>query len=377
MQVLEKGGLSDLFSALNRRGFSIVGPTERDGAIVLDTLERPDRLPWGRVARDGPGTCRVDDEPTGAAFSGGPGAHPWKRFLYPPAETVLAVTRDDDGIRIGPPAPVSRLALFGVRPCDVAALARLDGVLVHGPHPDERYRARRDAAFVVAVECTDPGPACFCGSMGSGPRARLGFDLALVEIATNGRHVFLARPGTELGREVLDEVGPGRADAAEIAAAEAALDAAAARTHGAVDEKTAERAVLGDTEHGAWERVAARCMSCGNCTQSCPTCFCSTMDDLADLEGTAFERVRRSESCFAPDFSYMHGGSVRGSVRARYRHWLRHKFGTWHAQFGAAGCVGCGRCIVWCPAGIDVREEVRALLAASYAAVEEDDDPNA
>ena len=377
MHVLDRGGLSELFTALTRRGFSIVGPTERDGAIVLDTLEDPNALPWGRVARDAPGRCRLETEPAGAAFAGGPGAHPWKRFLYPPAEPVLAVTKDAGGIRIGPPAPVGRLALFGVRPCDVAALHRLDGVLAHGPFPDVRYRARRDAAFVAAVECTDPAATCFCASMGTGPRARAGFDVALVELPGNGRHAFLARPGTELGREVLEEVTTARAGEEDVARGEALLDAAAARANGAVDERTAERAVLGDTEHPAWERVAERCLSCGNCTQSCPTCFCSTMDDLADLDGTSFERVRRAESCFAPDFSYMHGGSVRGSVRARYRHWLRHKFGTWHAQFGAAGCVGCGRCIVWCPAGIDVRDEVRGLLTPSRAGVEDDDAANA
>ena len=124
-------------------------------------------------------------------------------------------------------------------------------------------------------------------------------------------------------------------------------------------------AIRSQPEHPRWAEMADRCMACGNCTQVCPTCFCTSIEDKAALDGTAAERVRRWDSCFTPDFSYIHGGSVRPSVRARYRHWLTHKLGTWHDQFGTSGCVGCGRCITWCPAGIDITEEARALQAGA------------
>jgi len=117
-----------------------------------------------------------------------------------------------------------------------------------------------------------------------------------------------------------------------------------------------------------WNDVAERCLTCGNCTMACPTCFCTTVEDMTDLSGDHAERWQSWDSCFELDFSYLHGGPVRSSPRSRYRQWLTHKLGTWHDQFGSSGCVGCGRCIVWCPVGIDLTEEVAALQAEAEQA---------
>jgi Fe-S-cluster-containing hydrogenase component 2 len=114
-------------------------------------------------------------------------------------------------------------------------------------------------------------------------------------------------------------------------------------------------------EHPRWDDVASRCLACANCTMACPTCFCSTVEDTTDLTGDHAERWRSWDSCFTMDFSHVHGGSVRTSTRARYRQWLTHKLSTWHAQFGTSGCVGCGRCITWCPVAIDLTQEVAAI----------------
>ncbi len=97
----------------------------------------------------------------------------------------------------------------------------------------------------------------------------------------------------------------------------------------------------------------------------CPTCFCTDTEDVTDLTGDHAERWRRWDSCFSLDFSFVHGGTIRSSTRSRYRQWLTHKLGTWWAQFGESGCVGCGRCIAWCPVGIDLTEEVAALETAA------------
>lgn len=114
-------------------------------------------------------------------------------------------------------------------------------------------------------------------------------------------------------------------------------------------------------DHPRWDEVASRCLACTNCTLVCPTCFCSTVEDTTDLTGGVAERWQTWDSCFTMDFSYIHGGSVRKTHRARYRQWLTHKLASWIDQFGTSGCVGCGRCITWCPVGIDLTEEVRAL----------------
>jgi Fe-S-cluster-containing hydrogenase component 2 len=122
-----------------------------------------------------------------------------------------------------------------------------------------------------------------------------------------------------------------------------------------------EEAIIRGLEQPRWDDVASRCLACGNCTLVCPTCFCTTMEDWTDLSGASAERRRKWDSCFSMDFSYIYGGHIRRTVRARYRQWLTHKLATWREQFGTAGCVGCGRCIAWCPAGIDITEEARTF----------------
>ena len=114
-------------------------------------------------------------------------------------------------------------------------------------------------------------------------------------------------------------------------------------------------------EHPRWDNVAGRCLTCANCTMVCPTCFCTTVEDVTDVTGDHAERWRRWDSCFTQSFSYIHGGSVRTSAKSRYRQWMTHKLASWIDQFGSSGCVGCGRCITWCPVGIDITEEVRAI----------------
>ncbi|MFD0522040.1 4Fe-4S dicluster domain-containing protein [Paractinoplanes durhamensis] len=253
--------------------------------------------------------------------------------------------------------------MIGARPCDLAAMAVLDRVLSAGAYPEPIYTARRDGVFVVAVDCTEPAATCFCTSMGGGPAATGGFDLAMTELADADGHRFVVRAGSPAGAEVLSALcvraaGP-RAESEARAAVAAAADAI---TRSMPDESLPDL-LTGARESPHWADVADRCLTCGNCTMVCPTCFCTTTEDVADLTGEHAERWRRWDSCFDLDFSYVHGGSVRRSGESRYRQWMSHKLGNWQAQFGSSGCVGCGRCIAWCPAGIDITEEAAALSA--------------
>ena len=116
-----------------------------------------------------------------------------------------------------------------------------------------------------------------------------------------------------------------------------------------------------------WNEVAKRCLSCGNCTQVCPTCFCWDAVDHTDLLATSTFRDRVWDSCFNPQYSYVFGGSTRPTIKSRYRQWLTHKLGTWKQQYGIFGCTGCGRCITWCPVGIDLTEEIPALRKEAAA----------
>jgi ferredoxin len=354
--------LDRLFEVLRADGRSIVGPTVRDSAIVLAELSTPADLPagWG-VQLDG-GSYRLRRRGDGLRFAHSAGPQSWKQFLHPPRDKVWSATRDGTDLRFAEEEPAApRLALLGVRPCDLRAIQVLDHVLGDAG----RYASRRAAVFIVTVNCTEPGETCFCVSAGGGPGADSGFDIGLTERPDG---TFVAWAGSDAGTLVLDDLEPAPASESIAAEAEAAVVAAADRMGRFLPPLDLRELLAGRRADPQWADVAQRCLACGNCTLVCPTCFCTTTSDVTDLTGDHAERWERWESCFDLDFSYLHGGSVRKSRDSRYRQWLSHKFGTWHDQFGESGCVGCGRCIVWCPVGIDVTAELTAL--ATHAAAD-------
>jgi formate hydrogenlyase subunit 6/NADH:ubiquinone oxidoreductase subunit I len=190
---------------------------------------------------------------------------------------------------------------------------------------------------------------------------RAGADLALTELIDSDRHDFLAEAGSAAGAALLAELEPRPVEQADWAAADTAERTARAGMGRALDTQGLKERLQVSREHPHWERVAERCLTCANCTLVCPTCFCSSVEDTSDLTGQVAERWQRWDSCFTLDFSYLYGGSVRRSTKARYRQWLTHKLADWHDEFGMSGCVGCGRCIAWCPVGIDITEEAAAI----------------
>ncbi|MFI7317073.1 4Fe-4S dicluster domain-containing protein [Streptomyces venezuelae] len=361
--VLDREGLNALVVALTARGHTVVGPTVRDGAIVLAELGSADELPYGWGVELEAGHYRLRRRDDEAAFAHSAGPQSWKNFLHPQREHLWSADRSPEGtvrIRTGS-AERPRYAFLGVRPCDLRAIAIQDRVLAGGAFKDRGYEERRRGAFLIAAECTEPGATCFCVSMGSGPGADAGFDLALTEVVDATGHRFLVRVGSQAGAELLAEVPHHASDPATREAAVAAVTAAADRMGRAMPPVDLRRLMGASLDADRWDDVASRCLTCGNCTMVCPTCFCTTTEEVTDLTGDHAERWQRWDSCFDLDFSYVHGGPVRASGRSRYRQWLTHKLGTWHDQFDSSGCVGCGRCIVWCPVGIDITEEAAAL----------------
>ena len=265
---------------------------------------------------------------------------------------------------VSEPPPAERLAFIGVRACEIAAIEIQDRVLTGGVYVDPYYRARREDLFIIAVNCGTAGGTCFCVSMNTGPKATSGFDLALTELAGEPELRFLIEADSEKGRSVLAELPHRAAAREEIAAANAVVAHAAASMGREMRADDVHDLLLHNLDHPRWDEVAGRCLTCGNCTMVCPTCFCTSVEESSDLGGARTSRSQRWDSCFTMDFSYLHGGSVRSSARSRYRQWMTHKLATWWDQFGISGCVGCGRCITWCPVGIDLTEEVAAIRAS-------------
>src|SRR5271167_1910940 len=215
--------------------------------------------------------------------------------------------------------------------------------------------------FVVAVNCTEPGGLCFCASMGTGPAVGPGYDLALTERIDGDGRRYVVDVGSDDGAAVLAELSHREADQGEIDSARSDVSEAANRMGRQMPSGDLRELLVESRESPHWEEVASRCLTCGNCTMVCPTCFCTSVEDVTDLTGEHAERWMNWASCYEFDFTFVHEGSVRQSGPSRYRHWLTHKLGTWHDQFGSTGCVGCGRCIAWCPTGIDITEEMNTL----------------
>jgi ferredoxin len=361
-QILTADGLSVLLGILKDRGYRVVGPTVQDQAIVYDDIDSPADLPQGWTDEQDGGHYRLAKREDEALFGYAVGPQSWKRFLHPPTQRLWRARRDGDDVEVIPePGPESRFAFIGVRSCELHAMAIQDRVLLEGPYGDSHFAARRANNFIVAVNCSEAGGTCFCVSMDTGPKATAGFDLAMTEITGAGTHRFVIEAGTEHGQEVLGELSLAPADSDDVAAAEAVVAYTTQSMGRAMDTAGIRDLLMDNLEHPRWDDVAARCLTCANCTMVCPTCFCTSVADSSDLTGTETERTRRWDSCFTMDFSYIHGGSVRPSTRSRYRQWMTHKLATWHDQFGTSGCVGCGRCITWCPVGIDITEEVGAI----------------
>jgi ferredoxin len=362
--ILPAARLGELISVLQSDGYSVHGPTVRDGAVVLEPLADAASLPHGWTVRQEPGVYRLQRRDDAAVFGFTHGADSWKKLLHPARVRLWSAERGGDGFTVredeGPAEP---LALFGVRGCDLRAIAVQDKVFLHGPHVDAVYAARRAGTFIVAVDCGEPGGTCFCVSMGTGPSAGPGYDLALTELDANAgpAHRFVVRAGSARGQTVVDRLVLAAATDADRSDADAVVATARTKMGRAMDPAAARAALASHRESPHWQDVAQRCLTCANCTMVCPTCFCTTVEDTSDLSGDIAERWRLWDSCFTLGFSHVVGGPVRESAGARYRQWISHKLSSWYEQFEESGCVGCGRCITWCPVGIDITAEVAAL----------------
>ncbi len=366
--VLERDHFQALLDALQGQGYTVLGPTVEAGAIVYRPLTRVEELPIGWRDRQGPGFYRLErrEEPTLFGYVVGPSS--WKKFLHPPTVTLWKARRTPDGgfqQVVESAAQVPRYAFLGVRPCELHAIRIQDRVFLEGPFVDPTYRERRSRIFTVVVNCVEPGDTCFCASMDAGPWAQAGFDLALTELWDPEDHRFLVHVGSPEGAAVLASVPLRPATEADRGRERARLDEAAQRMGRSLDVHGLKERLYAQYEAPEWEEVAQRCLTCTNCTLVCPTCFCTTVEDTTDLTGQWAERRRVWDSCFTLSFSYIHGGSVRSSPAARYRQWLTHKLATWQDQFDTLGCVGCGRCITWCPVGIDITQEAARIAAGA------------
>ncbi|HKS96323.1 MAG TPA: 4Fe-4S dicluster domain-containing protein [Terriglobia bacterium] len=366
--ILLREHFQQLLDALVGHGYRLIGPRVRESAIVYDELTSAADLPVGWTDEQDGGHYRLRRRSDEALFGYVVGPQSWKQFLHPPLVRLWQAERDGNGFRVTSESQdAPKTAFIGVRSCDLHAIAVQDKVFLGSRYADPAYQVKREKAFIIAVNCGQAGGTCFCVSMKTGPKATAGFDLALTEILEPTRHYFMVEIGSDAGREIVAQVPHQFATKQDQDAADAVVAGAARQMGREMDTTGIKELLYRNYEHPRWDNVAARCLTCANCTMVCPTCFCTTVEEVTDLKGQHAERWQKWDSCFTTSFSHIHGGSVRATPKSRYRQWMTHKLATWIDQFGTSGCVGCGRCITWCPVAIDITEEVRAIRDSERA----------
>jgi len=356
--MLPRASCQRLLDVLAEAGYQCLGPTARDGTIVYDRLTSIEQLPVGIRDHQAPGEYRLESGAAPRWFAWANGPQALKPLVFSPHEVLWRAQQNQQGLTFEAHRPEPPLtAVIGVRACDLAALKIHDQHFLGGDYPDPNYQALREALFLVAVNCTAPAATCFCASTGDGPRAAAGYDLAIDELDEG----LLLAAATDRGRVILAALPTQAASRAQLETAADETERAARAQSRGLDGEAARTGIGALLDDSIWDEVSKTCLSCGNCTSVCPTCFCYSEHDEGGLELQSSEHVRQWASCFQRTHSYIHGMTFRKKTKHRYRQWVVHKLQTWHEQFGRSGCVGCGRCITWCPVGIDITEVAQKI----------------
>ncbi|MEK7263133.1 MAG: 4Fe-4S dicluster domain-containing protein [Bacteroidota bacterium] len=363
--ILERQQFDTLISTLQKNCYSTIGPTVCDNAIVYGEIMKTNDLPIGWTDEQERGTYRLKKRNDNALFGYVVGPQSWKKFLFPSSLKIFSATLNEKGFQVTNEVPKeTKYAFIGMRACELYAIAIQDKIFLNGQFIEPQYKQLREDAFFIAVNCGQAANTCFCDSMQTGPQADKYFDIALTEICNEKEHYFIIESGSEKAKKILSELSLTSAEKKHDDIIAESTNTAVKQMKRNLDTTNTKRILYEQFDNPHWDEIATRCLNCANCTMVCPTCFCTTVEDVTDLTGDNAERWRKWDSCFTMDYSYIHGGSLRASGKSRYRQWMTHKLSSWYDQFGTSGCVGCGRCITWCPVGIDITEEAKVFQQA-------------
>ncbi len=349
--------LEKLIFNLHTLGYTVVGPKVVDGAVCLDEISGIGDLAAGAVDVQAPGKYRLQGS-SKSIFSAVNGPHSVKKFLHPACLPMLKLKEGEGGPRPEPTFHADRkYAFLGIRPCDLKAVDALDRALIMPRYRDPVYAPLRKASLMIVVNCGRAGENCFCESMGTGPKADGGYDLGITELPD--RLLFDIPDGR---MNLLEGVEMKPASQQDLREELNLMQRVKGEMHKAIARRDPSDFMYGGSESRVWDEVAQVCLGCGNCAMVCPTCFCNTIQDVTDMKDGSVTRQRVWDVCLSKKFTYSAGGNPRADRKARYRQFVMHKFAYWPDQFSLYGCVGCGRCITWCPVGIDISETVNSVL---------------
>ena len=352
-----------LFDSLSNLGYQTIGPKVQENTIKYLPINSAEQLPWGISDEQDAGTYNLINDNPKRAFNFNTGAYALKNYVFPAEETLWQVKRDNDGkgsLEFISQDSQQKLAILGVRSCDINALDLLDRhFLSNKKHKqvDPWYQNRRQNLLLIAVNCNKSSNSCFCSSAGTGPEVKSGFDLLIDEIDEG----FLLSSGSASGEQILAQITATSVSEQQRKTAEQRLQSAKQQQSRTIPSNNLATKIANNLTSDIWQQVAEKCLACGNCTLVCPSCFCHKHEDTPELDLSASSHIRLWESCFSDNHSMMHGHSQRATIANRYRQWLSHKFSSWHQQYDSSGCTGCGRCITWCPVGIDISQVLHQI----------------
>ena len=356
-------GLQALIDNLRQADYQCLGPVELDDVIQLRPIHDLGQLPQGVRNLQEPGRYQLQHSGDARLFSWNHGPQGLKPLSFAVEEALWSESRSETGeLKIKSNLPdIGPTAVLGIRACDLAALSIQDRHFLGGEYPDPHYQARREQLLLIGVDCAESAQTCFCASTGDGPALDGRVDIGLAELNDG----YLIWAGSENGRPWVDQLAGQAATDDQLAAMlQATTRAAEVQTRRLPAEQKLIQ-LYQRLDHIHWQDVAKRCIACGSCTEVCPTCFCYAMEHRMALDGQNADMLRRWDSCFSPTYSDMGHFQVRSGIDQRYRQWLTHKLAGWQEQLGRSGCTGCGRCITWCPVGIDLTREVPMILQES------------
>jgi len=341
--------LGKLIEVLKAYGYVTYGYKVSRGAVIFDELRNLEDMPLKYRDVQGPGSYRLI-EGNGVRHSF---ASP-KEVIHPARQELFNV--DSNGGVSYPPIESKKIALVGIKSCDLASIKVMDRILSN----DDSYNARRKEALTIVEECINPGDTCFCGSLGTGPYVSEDFDLAYARIDDD--HV-LFKYGSRVGLNLVKRLGLKPASEELVNTYSSLMSEAKEKTSplkfGLSDIENSMLKSMSDVD--LWKKLSEKCVGCANCNLVCPTCFCTEFLDDLKLDNSA-SRVRFWVGCLSYVYGLVAGTHFRPELYMRYRHFVLHKFLFYRKQIGLVGCVGCGRCITWCPVGIDLRKTVSEVV---------------
>ncbi len=273
---------------------------------------------------------------------------PPKELMFPQTETLFKYRVGSTDIEPEVPEESAKRLVFGIRPCDAMAYTIVDH-LYSWDFPDPYYQKRRESTVLFGLACAEPMSSCFCPSLGGGPASEKGLDALMFDLGDT----FYVKTITDSGEEAAKAMGLEAASETEVKAAQAQEAEALAGIKRSIDTEGIPEKLPALYDHPFWEQFSDRCLSCGICTFLCPTCHCFDIQD--EVEAFDGRRARMWDTCmFAEYTAHTSGHNPRPTRKERTRNRISHKYSYFPEKFDVIACVGCGRCIYFCPVNIDI-----------------------